>query len=252
MLFDSHSHYTDSKFDEDRDEVLRSLPENGIGTIVACPSTPEEAERCRVLSEKYPFVYFAAGLHPHECGDYQEDAVETIRALSRDPKCVAIGEAGLDYHYDFSPRQTQREWFTRMCSLSKEENKPVIVHDREAHADVLAILQEVRPFGVIHSYSGSAEMAPELLKLGFYISFSGSVTFKNAAKVAAAAAVVPADRLLVETDCPYLAPEPVRGRRNDSRNLQYTAKKIAALRGVSYEEIVRVTEENAKKLFGIG
>lgn len=251
-LFDSHTHYTEARFDEDREQLLSLLPEAGIEHVIACPSTPEESEECLALADRYPFIYAAVGLHPHECAAYGDAAVDTMRKLAAHPKCVAIGETGLDYHYDFSSRETQRLWFHRMCLLAVELDKPVIVHDRESHADVLDILKKTRPKGVIHCYSGSTEMAEDLVKMGFYISFSGSVTFKNASRLGQAAATIPADRLLIETDCPYLAPEPVRGKRNDSRNVHFVAEKLALLRGVSAEEIIRITNENAKNLFKIG
>ena len=250
-LFDSHAHYYGKEFKDDLHEVLSSMKDNGVDYIVACPSTPEQSKFCLDLSEKYPFIYAAVGIHPQDCGNFDFSEIDTIRELSKHPKCVAIGEIGLDYFYENHPKELQKEWFKRLCILANEVDKPVIVHDRDAHEDTLNILKEYKPKGVMHCYSGSAETAKELLKLGFYISFTGVITFKNAKKAVEAAKSIPLDRLLIETDSPYLTPEPYRGKRNDSRYVKFVAQRLAEIKGVSLEEITNITTANAKRLFGL-
>lgn len=251
MLFDSHAHYYDEQFADDLHELLAALPEAGVGRVVTCPSTPEQTRFSYELARRYDYIYFASGIHPEDCGNFERTALDEIERMAKLPKCVAIGEIGLDYHWMTAPKEVQQEWFADQCRLAKRLALPVIVHDREAHEDTFRILDELRPSGVLHCYSGSAEMAREYVKRGFYLSFAGTLTFKNNRKSAEAAAAVPLERLLIETDAPYLSPEPVRGRRNDSRNVRYTCARLAEIRGVSAEEMARITYENACRLFGI-
>lgn len=254
MLFDSHAHYNDERFDEDRDSLLMKMTQNNIGLIMNACSSTNEIPDILDMTEKYPFVYGSVGVHPHEVGGMTEEDMEIIRKYAGNEKIKAIGEIGLDYFYDNSPRDLQKKWFARQIELACELNMPIIVHDRDAHADVMDILKRhhaERCGGVFHCYSGSAEMAKELLKLGMYIAFGGSLTFKNAVKVKEAAAAVPIDRILTETDCPYLAPEPYRGKRNSSLYMKPIVEKLAEIKGVSVEEIENATYENAKNCFKI-
>ncbi len=253
MFFDTHAHYDDEKFDQDRDELLASMPENGVELIVDPASDIGSGERAMGIAERFPFVYFAAGVHPHEAKDAPTDYIGQVRRQSSHEKCVAIGEIGLDYHYDFSPRDVQRRVLDEQLSLARELGKPVIIHEREAVADCLDILRAHRDVsGVVHCFSGSWETAKELLDLGYYISFTGVVTFKNARRPVEAAEKIPLERMMIETDSPYMAPEPCRGRRNSSLYLKYIAQRIAEIRGVSTEEIAGATMENGKRFFSIG
>ncbi len=251
MLFDTHAHYSDERFSEDREELLSSMPSLGVSNILNVSCTLADSAFSIGLAERYDFIYAAVGIHPHEAGEEPEENIDGLREAARHPKVVAIGEIGLDYHYDFCPRELQRRFFERQLVLANELSLPVLIHDREAHADCLELVSKHRPKGLFHCYSGSAEMARELVKLGFYISFSGSVTFKNARKLVEAAAAVPPDRLLIETDCPYLAPEPYRGKRNHSGYVREVAGKLSEIHGISLEEMAEVTSGNAKRLFGI-
>ncbi len=257
-MFDTHAHYDSSKFDLDRDAVISALPQKtledpvGVQLVLTCGDSMESSLRAIELSQRYLHVLAAGGVHPHEADSFSESDLETLRAWYESGKIVAIGEIGLDYHYDFSDRETQKRVFFAQLGLARKIGAPVIVHDREAHADVFdAILQSGCRKGVLHSYSGRSELAREYVKLGFYISFSGSVTFKNAAGLVDAAKSVPVDRLLIETDAPYLAPVPYRGRRNDSHLMYATASFLAEVRGTTVEEIVNTTRENAKRLFSV-
>ena len=253
MLFDSHAHYDDAQFDPDRDALLASLPAAGVGAVVNPSVTAENARTVLALAERWPFLYAAVGIHPENCAGYTEDDLAAVAALSAQPKAVAIGEIGLDYYWpENPPRELQRRVFRDQLALARERGLPVIVHDREAHGDSLELIREfpgVR--GVFHCFSGSAEMARQLLSLGWLLSFTGVVTYKNARRAAEAAAAVPLDRLLLETDAPYMAPEPVRGTRNDSRRLPLIAARLAALKGVTEEALIRATEENARRFFGL-
>lgn len=253
MLFDTHAHYDDEAFDGDRDEVLRSLAPCGVGLVVNPSVTAANAERVLALAEEYPFLYAAVGVHPENCAHYDEQELARVRALAAHPKCVAIGEIGLDYYWpENPPKELQRKAFREQMALARELSLPVIVHDREAHGDSLAIVKEfpgVR--GVFHCFSGSAEMARELLGLGWMISFTGVVTYKNARRAVEAAEVVPLDRLMLETDSPYMSPVPVRGTRNDSRHLIHIAEKLAQIKGIGTKELIRITTENGRRFFGI-
>lgn len=252
MYFDTHAHYDDKAFDGDRDSLIAALRAEGISLVLNASSDLESSERSVAFSEKYPFFYAAVGIHPHEASTMSDEALSRIRALAANKKVVAIGEIGLDYYYDHSPREVQREAFRLQMALAQELGLPVIIHDRDAHEDCMETVRafpEVR--GVFHCYSGSVEMARELIKLGWHLSFAGPVTFKNARKAPEVVAAMPEDRFMIETDCPYLSPVPLRGRRNDSRNIKHIAARIAEIRGTSAEHIAEVTMRNGKRLFSI-
>lgn len=253
-IFDSHAHYDDEAFDEDRFELIESLKEKGVCGVINCGCTPESTKTALALSEKFDFVYFASGIHPENIPSPEEDETvfAKIKELAKHKKCVAIGEIGLDYHYeDGAPRERQIEWFEKQLILANELSLPVIVHDRDSHADILELLKKHRPKGVVHCFSGSLEMAQEVLKLGMYIGIGGAVTFKNAKKPVRVAEGIPLDRLLLETDCPYMAPVPFRGKRCDSSLIAFTAQKIAEIRGITTDEVLRAGKINACTLFGI-
>lgn len=253
LIFDTHAHYDDEAFDADREALLASMPEHGVGLILDPGCDLESSRRAVELARTYPRVYAAVGWHPENCAPYTEDSLDALRAWAREPKVVAIGEIGLDYYWEQNPpRELQQRVLRDQLALAQELDLPVIVHDREAHADSLAIVQEFPAVrGVFHCFSGSVEMARELLKRGWYLGFDGPVTYKSNKKAAEVLAVTPLERILVETDSPYMAPEPCRGKRNDSSLLVYVLEKIAALKGVSAEEMTRITQENGCRLFGI-
>jgi TatD DNase family protein len=250
-IFDSHAHYDDAKFDEDRDELISSLPSKGIIGVINCGADLKSSAQSVKLSEKYDYIYAAVGVHPHEAKNFGDDTLNELRRLAANKKVVAIGEIGLDYYYDFSPREKQIEVFEKQLILAAELNLPVIIHNRDAHEDTLNILKKHRPKGVLHCFSGSAETAREIVKLGMFIGLGGAVTFKNAKKPLEVAATVPDEFLLIETDAPYMAPVPFRGKRCDSAMIPYTAEKIAEVRNTTAQEILNLTAENAKRLFGI-
>lgn len=253
MLFDTHAHFDDEQFDADRDEVLKSLKSYGVGNIVNIGSSMKTSHTSVALAEKYDFVYATVGVHPSETGELCEADIEELKRLAANPKVRAIGEIGLDYHYhdDVEP-SIQKKWFVRQLKLAKELDMPVIIHDRESKGECLEILKEHKiSNGVVHCFSGSAETAREILNLGMMISFTGVLTFKNAKKAIAACAAVPLDRLMIETDCPYMSPEPHRGKRNFSGYVEFVARKMADIKGVSYDELVGITERNAKRFYGI-
>ena len=251
IFFDSHVHYDDPRFDADRDGLLRLLPERGVRLVLDPGSDLPSSERAAALAERWPFLYAAAGVHPHEAKSWDGDSERRLRELLRRPKVRALGEIGLDFHYDLSERSVQADVLRRQLALASELDVPVIIHSREASELTLEILSEFPARGVIHCFSGSAETAKELLRAGWHIGFTGAVTFKNARKPVEAAAVVPLDRLLIETDGPYMAPVPCRGQRCDSTLLPYTAAKLAEVKGVTPEEIARATMENALRVYRI-
>lgn len=253
MIFDTHAHYDDEAFDEDREALLNSMKEGGVGRIVNIGANMETSQRTVELTGQYDFIYGAVGVHPSDTGDMTQDDIETLREWSREPKILAIGEIGLDYHYPEPAREIQKNWFIRQLMLAQEENLPVVIHSRDAAADTLEILKEYGRGlgGVIHCFSYTKEMAAEYVKLGYYIGIGGVVTFKNARKLAEAVEVIPLERLVLETDCPYLSPEPHRGTRNSSLNLTYVAQTLAQLKGVSYDEIIGQTEQNAQAMYRI-
>ena len=250
-IFDSHAHYDDEQFAGDLKELLVSFPESGVCGVVSCGVSPETCAFSVPLSEKYPFIYAAAGFHPLNLREAPEDVKNALAPFFEHPKTVAVGEIGLDYHYEKETRAQQLVLFERQLQFACERDLPVIVHDREAHADTLELLQKYKPRGVVHCFSGSVEMAREVLKLGMYIGLGGAVTFKNAVKPVEVAAMVPDDRLLVETDAPYMTPVPFRGKRCDSRYIAYTAERLAEIRGADTQELLDKTCQNAKDLFGI-
>ena len=252
MFFDTHAHYDDRHFDSDRDELLPALYAAGVELIVDPGCDSPSSRAALALADKYPFVYAAVGVHPEEMAHDPCD-LGVIRELARHPKCVAIGEVGLDYYWDKEHKSEQQALFRAQIELAMELDKPVIVHDRDAHGDCLAIARDYPGArGVFHCFSGSPEMAEELLALGWHLGFDGPITYKNARRALEVLALCPPDRILMETDSPYLTPEPLRGRRNDSRNLVYVAEKIGAVKGMSGEEAARLCLENGKRLFGIG
>lgn len=253
QYFESHAHYDDKRFKEDREELLRELlPAAGVSHIINIGCDLKSSEMSLRLAEKYDYIYAAVGIHPHELYDMSSQTIERLKKLSAHPKAVAIGEIGLDYYYDTHPREFQRFWFIQQLRLAEETGLPVVIHSRDAAQDTFEIISrsKVRR-GSIHCYSGSAEMAQEYVKMGFHIGIGGVVTFRNAKKLVETVQAIPLESILIETDCPYLAPEPNRGKRNDSRNLQYVVKKIAELKGIAPEEIAEITAQNAKALFGI-
>lgn len=250
-IFDSHAHYDSEDFNEDRKELLNALPQRGICGVVNCASDLATSLTCLELADEYNYIYAACGVHPHEASKCKEGYISVLKKLCMSEKCVAVGEIGLDYHYDFSPRDVQLKFFEEQIILANELNLPIIVHDREAHEDTMTLLKKHKPKGVVHCFSGSVEMAKEVIKLGMYIGLGGAVTFKNARKPIEVAAYVPDDRLVIETDCPYMTPVPYRGQRNDSSYIPYSAEVIAGVRNSTAEEILNLTRKNANTLFGL-
>ncbi|MCI8320391.1 MAG: TatD family hydrolase [Dorea sp.] len=251
MIFDTHAHYDDEQFDTDRDELLNTMAENGVGTIVNVSAAYESCERVVRMAQRYPFMYAAVGVHPDEVGSLDDEKFDGMKELFKNDKVVAVGEIGLDYYWDNESHKLQKEWFIRQLELARELNLPINVHSREAAQDTMQVIKEYGKGldGVIHCYSYSKEMAQEYVKMGFFIGIGGVVTFKNARRLKETAETVPLSAIVLETDCPYLAPEPYRGKRNDSSLIKYTAEKIAEMKGITYEEVVRRTEENARKLY---
>lgn len=253
MLFDTHAHYDDERFDEDREQLLSSLTEKGVGLVVNPGITLETSRMAVEMAHRYDHVYAAVGIHPENCHDFVPQQIEALRELAKEEKVVAIGEIGLDYYWEENPpRELQQEVFRAQLALAQELDLPVIVHDREAHGDTLQIVQEFSGVrGVFHCYSGSPEMAQELLKMGWYLGFDGPITFKNARRAPEVAAVTPLDRMLIETDSPYLTPVPYRGKRNDSTYVHLVAEKLAQWKGISAEEMEQITWDNGKRFFNI-
>ncbi len=254
-MFDTHAHYNDEKFlsaENGQEGIISFVLANGVSNIMNASTDIEDSKKSLVLADKYKEIYAAVGIHPHESGRYAQSidaAMAEIEGLLKHEKAVSLGEIGLDFHYNFSEPEVQKKVFEAQLILAKELDVPVVIHDREAHGATMDILRRVKvQRGIMHSFSGSAEMAKELERLGFYISFSGSVTFKNAVNLQEAAKAVSGDRILIETDAPYLTPVPYRGKMNNSALMIHTAEKIAELRGVSTEEIITATRENAVKL----
>lgn len=254
MIFETHAHYDDERFEVDRDELLKSLPEAGIGRVINCAATRRGNYATTELIQKYSHVYGALGIHPSEIEDLNEDFYGWIHSQANQEKIVAIGEIGLDYYWDKEPQvqENQRYWFGRQIDLAKELGLPIIVHSRDAAADTMQVMKEHQAEeipGVIHCYSYSKEMAWEFIKMGYYIGVGGVITFKNAKKLTETVEEIPLERILLETDCPYMAPEPHRGKRNSSLYLTYIVEKIAQIKGVTTQEVENVTEANARALF---
>ena len=253
MIIDTHAHYDDEQFDTDRDELLKSMHDGGIGLIVNAASTLESWGKIQRLTEEYPFVYGAVGIHPDEAGTLTEEHMSEMERLLDLEKIVAVGEIGLDYYWDNESHDVQKKWFIRQLELAKGKDMPVIIHSREAAADTMEIMRGYASGmrAVIHCYSYSVEMAREYVKMGYYIGIGGVVTFKNAKKLVNVVKEIPLTSIVLETDCPYLAPVPYRGKRNSSFYLPYVAEKIAEIKGVSIEEVVRQTEENSRMLYDL-
>lgn len=254
MLIDSHAHLDDERFDEDRDKIIKDLTKDGISLVINPGADIASSVKAISLSEKYDNIYAAVGVHPHEVEDMDNDTLLVLKSLAQKEKVVAIGEIGLDYYYDNSPRDLQKKWFREQIRLAKKIKLPIIVHDRDAHKDTFDIIKEEYDDtlrGVLHCYSGSLEMAKEYIKMGFYISFAGPVTFKKAKVPKEVAKEIPLENLLVETDSPYLTPEPKRGKRNEPSNVRYVAAMISQLKSVDFEKVANYTSKNAKELFSI-
>lgn len=254
MLFDTHAHYDSRAFSADRDEVLRSLAAAGV-SLVLCPgSTVERSAHCVALAAQYPFIYAAVGIHPQESARLLPSYLDRLRPLLAQPKVRAVGEIGLDYYYDEGvPHPVQQAIFRAQMELAEEFQLPVIIHDRDAHADTMRIVRDYpRVHGVFHCYAGALEQAQELMTLGYYISFTGTITFKNARRAPEVIRALPIERLLIETDAPYMAPTPHRGARCDSRYVYRMAETIAELKGLTFAEVAQITTENGKRLFKIG
>lgn len=250
-IFDTHSHYDDEQFNPDREELLSALPHRGVAFAVSCGCDIKTTEINKNLAHKYDYYYFAAGFHPENLEGFSIGDLEKIKEYANDEKCVAIGEIGLDYHWMSSSKEKQKEFFEEQCKLANELDMPVIVHDREAHSDTLEILKKTNPKGVLHCFSGSKEMAKEIVKMGMYIGLNGVVTFKNARKSLEVAKEIPLERLLLETDCPYLAPEPNRGKRNDSSFIPFIAERLSEVLEIPAQEILDITYENARRFYNI-
>lgn len=253
MLFDTHAHMDSRSFNDDREVVLHSLPSQGVELLMNPGCSLESSKKAVALANEYAYIYAAVGSHPDAADEVNDGVLEEYRMLCKlNPKVKAIGEIGLDYHYEDIPRELQKKAFVAQMELARELNLPVIVHERDAHEDGMAIIKQFPGVtGVFHCYSGSAEMARELVKLGWYIGFTGVLTFKNARRAIEAAQAIPLDRIVLETDCPYMSPEPFRGRRNDPSKLYRMAEKLAEIRGISPEEAQQITLENGKRLYRI-
>ena len=253
MLFDTHAHYDDEAFDADREALLAAMPEKNVGLIVNPGCTVETSRQAVALAEQFSYVYAAVGIHPENCGDFTDEDIAVLRQLAQHDKVVAIGEIGLDYYWEENPpRDWQQMVLRKQMALAEELKLPVIIHDRDAHADTLAIVKEFPQVrGVFHCYSGSVEDARTLLKMGWMLSFNGAITFKNARKAPEVIAEVPMERIMIETDSPYLTPVPYRGKRNDSGYVHLVAEKIAEIKGLTTREVEKITFENGKRFFEI-
>ena len=253
MLFDTHAQFDDPQFDSDRDEVIKSLADDGVTRVMNIGANMETSEKAIEIANKYDFIYATVGVHPCDTYDMTDEDIERLRIMAKNnPKVRAIGEIGLDYYFDDTKPDIQKEWFIKQLHLAKELNMPVVIHDRDSKGDAIEILKrEGISNGVMHCFSGSAETARELVKMGFMISFTGVLTFKNARRAVEACRSIPIERLMIETDCPYMAPEPHRGERNYSGYVKYVARKMAEIKGLSYEETARITMENGLRFYGI-
>lgn len=254
MFFDTHAHLDDDKFAEDADEVIKSLGDAGVGMYTNIGSDVASSEKSIELAEKYPFVYAAVGIHPEFAAETTENDIDKIARLAVHPKAVAIGEIGLDYYYGAEEKEEQKKWFERQLSLAADLNMPFVIHDRDAHKDCMDILKKYdvrRIGGIMHCFSGSAELAKEVVKLGMVIALGGSLTFKNNVKTVKVAAEIPLEHIVLETDSPYLAPVPNRGKRNTPAYVKFVAEKIAEIKNIPLSDVERITTENAKRVYRI-
>ena len=252
LIFDSHAHYDAEQFNEDRDAVLTALPTQGVCAVIQCSTDPVSIKKSLAMAEAYPYIRVAVGIHPEFVSAATPDWMDAIREAAAHPAVCAIGEIGLDYYWEENaPREVQLDWCRKQIELAQELDLPVIFHDREAHEDTLNLIREYRPKGVVHCFSGSAEMARQITDLGMYIGLGGAATFKNARKPVEVAQSIPLDRLLLETDAPYMAPVPLRGKRCDSSMIAHTAARIAEVRGMDADTLLDATRENANRLFGL-
>ena len=250
MLFDTHAHMNDPAFDADREEMILGLKDKGVGTVMNVGCCLDSSKDCIAIAEKYPFVYASVGSHPDSADEVNEEVIEQYRQMAKHPKVLAIGEIGLDYYYETIPREVQQKAFRMQMELARQLDMPVIVHERNAHDDGMRIAKEFKGVtGVFHCYSGSAEMARQLVDMGWYIGFTGVLTFKNARKAVETAERIPLERIVLETDCPFMAPEPFRGKRNDPGYLYRMAERLAEIRGISVEEVQEATTQNARRLY---
>lgn len=250
-IFDSHAHYDDERFDPDREEVIAALQDNGVVNVIDIGCDLQTSRKAVELADRHSFFYAAVGYHPHEAENFNEEDFSEITDMLRHPKVVALGEIGLDYHYDLSPREVQMEVFDLQLAAAEKLDVPIIIHTREATQDTLNLLEKHNCRGVVHCYSGSAETAKILVKMGYYIGFTGVITFPNARKIVEACDVVPPDRILLETDCPYMAPVPFRGKRCWSPMIEKTAERVAEIKGMEPQALIDIARDNTKRLFGI-
>jgi TatD DNase family protein len=255
MLFDTHAHLNDEQYNEDLQEVIERAQNEGVSHMVVVGFDRTTIQRAMELADKYDFIYACVGWHPVDAIDMTDEDLQWIEELTAHPKVVALGEMGLDYHWDKSPKDIQKQVFRKQIKLAKKVKLPIVIHNREATADIIDILKEEAAEevgGIMHCFSGSPEVAKECVKMNFYISLGGPVTFKNAKKPKEVAAEIPLDKLLIETDCPYLAPHPYRGKRNEPSYVKLVAEQIAEIKGITFDEVAEVTSQNAKKIFDIG
>ncbi|MDD4688938.1 MAG: TatD family hydrolase [Eubacteriales bacterium] len=251
MFFDTHAHLDDARFDEDREFIIESLNEKEIDFVTNIGCDMKSSYASYEMAQKYPFIYATVGVHPHSASEMTEEDLVQLEKWTQNEKVVAIGEIGLDYYYDFSPKDNQKYWFSKQLELAEKLDYPVVIHDRDAHEDCINLLKQFDVKGIFHCFSGSKEMAEIVVKMGFYVAFGGALTFKNSKKSVQAAKAVPLDRLLIETDCPYLAPEGFRGKRNDPSLVRYAAIKLAEIKDIPFEEMAKITTENAKRVYRI-
>ncbi|WP_026658049.1 TatD family hydrolase [Butyrivibrio sp. AC2005] len=254
MIFETHAHFDDEAFDKDRDSLLSSMQQNGIGTIVNATASRKTVEQSIELTKKYPFIYTTIGVHPSDCDEMDDDELKWLEEMCSYDKAVAVGEIGLDYHYDEPSKEIQKKWFEAQIEMARRVKLPLIIHSRDAAKDTLDIMKALRSEeigGDIHCFSYSVEIAREYLNMGFYIGVGGVITFKNGKKLREVVEYAPIDQIVIETDSPYLAPEPYRGKRNSSLNLPLVAQRIAELKGLTTEEVIEITEANARKLYNL-
>lgn len=254
MIFDTHAHYDNEAFDEDRESLLSGLNPEGIGEVVNIGASIRTTKSTLELTEKYPFLYGTVGVHPNETGELDDHLMEWLKEMARKPKVVAIGEIGLDYYWDEPDRETQKYWFVRQIELARETKLPMVIHSRDAAKDTLDIMKAEKAGGiggVIHCFSYGVELAREYLNMGFYLGIGGVLTFKNSRKLKEVVEYMPADRLVLETDCPYLSPAPFRGKRNSSLYLPYVVEEVSRLKGIPKEQVEEITYNNARRLYGL-